>query len=422
MKELAAAVLTALLATTAHAQTQAQGLTQPGMSPIVTWDPEIVYGGSARLPTARPMTAAELKLSRERAERFFDALKSAPVFAQPERHVTHLDSWATVSPEGVLEQQSVAYWTRPADARRRADGAFWGVMGGVHKLIFIYTNRPPNAANLAEREHNAFQRQIGLGASHKGYFVEPRVYGQIGGGAVYGGYFIATRDGRPALVPATLAALLEVDIAMLKKRVADNERGFASALRELDTSMTPEAVAARRAKRAAAWAKEARGPAAMAQRLDAAARTDDADYERQKAYRTAPPTPDPRNVHWGPRLALQSLEQQLAGLDAAGRQAQACGHTDTAFPADLAVRWAAAGTGAPAGCRPMVRIRDDLIGPGKPEDVRIFIAWLGEEHCGQAFGGAPMKLARTSCPLFTPLLRDLDWVALRRSFGWKEPT
>ncbi len=408
--------LMALLATAAAAQ----GLLQPGMSPVVTWDPDIVYGGIARTPTARPMTAAELKLSRERAERFFDALKTAPVFAQPERHVTHLDSWVTVAPEGVLVQQSVAYWTRPADARRRADGALWGVMGGVHELIFTYTNKPPNAANLAEREHNAFQRQIGLVESHKGSFVEPRVHGQVGGGTVYGGYFIATRDGRPALLPAALATLLDVDIAMLKKRVADNERGFASALRELDASMTPDAVAARRAKRAAAWEKETRDPTAMAQRLDAAARTDEADHERQKAYRTPPPTPDPRNVHWGPRLALQALEQQLAALDATGRQAQGCGHTDPAFPADLAVRWAAVGAGAPAGCRPMVRIRDDLVGSGKPEDIRIFIAWLGEEHCGQAWGGAPMKLVSTSCPLFIPMLRDLDWPALRRSFGWKD--
>ncbi len=396
----------------------AQGLVQPGMSPIVTWNPTSVYGANAGPPTARPMTPAELKLSRERAERFFQSLQRVPSFAQPELHATHLDSWAIVTPEGVLVQQTVPYWSRPADTRRRADGALWGVLGGVHELMFTYTNQPPNAANLREREHNAFDRRIAADAAYKGYFVEPRVYGQAGGGTVYGGYFIATRDGSTALAPAPLGALLEIDIEMLKKRQADNEAGFARTLRELDASMTPAAVAARRAKREAAWAKETRDPAAMARRLDAAARTDEADHERQKAYRTPPPTPDPRNVHWGPRLALQALEQQLAALDTAGRGAPACGHVDASFPVDLAVRWAAVGPGAPAGCRPMVRIRDDLVGPGKPEDVRIFIAWLGEEQCGQAWGGAAMKLRSTACPLYVPLLRDLDWPALRRSFGW----
>jgi hypothetical protein len=410
--------LAGTLAACLHLAAAAQGLTQPGMSPIVTWNPTSVYGANAGPPTARPMTPAELKLSKERAERYFQALQGVPVFAQPDRHATHLDSWATVTAEGVLAQQTVAYWSRPADARRRADGAVWGVMGGAHELLFTDTNRPPNAANLKEREHNAFDRGIAVGAAHKGYFVEPRVFGRIGGATVYSGYLIALRDGSSALAPAALGALLAIDIEMLKKRLADNETGFASALRELDAAMTPAAVAARRARREAAWATETRDPAAMATRLDTAARTDEADHERQKAYRTAPTTPDPRNVHWGPRMALQALEQQLAALDKAGRNAAACGHLDNAFPSDLAVRWAAAGPNAPVGCRPMVRVRDDLVGPGRPEDVRLFIAWLGQEHCGQAWDGAAMKLRSSSCPLMLALLRELDWPGLRRSFGW----
>lgn len=100
--------LTVLLALAAAAA-GAQGLPQPGVSTIVNWGPEIVYGGTAYVPTARPLTPPELKLSRERVERCFDALK--------------------------------------------------GAMGGTHHLIITFTNRPPNASNLAELEHNSFQRQ-----------------------------------------------------------------------------------------------------------------------------------------------------------------------------------------------------------------------------------------------------------------------
>ena len=33
-----------------------QPVAGPGMSPVVTWDPESVYGGAARSPTLRPMS------------------------------------------------------------------------------------------------------------------------------------------------------------------------------------------------------------------------------------------------------------------------------------------------------------------------------------------------------------------------------
>ncbi len=389
----------------------------PGMSPIVTWDPESVYGGVARPATVRPMTPGELKLSRERAEALYQALKAVPVFASPQRHATFMTSWAHLEPGPVLQQKFVVYWGDPRDTRRRADGAYFGVMGGALELLFIETNRVPLGDKLGAEGRNDFDRAIQERGRDVALYAEPRAWGQAGGGTFYGSYWVATRDGRPALGPVPLALLLEMDIAQLKKRVADTERGFAASLRELEASMTPEAVAARRAKRERIWARETKDPAAMAKRLDAAERTDQFDYERQLARLSPPPTPDVQSPHWKARLALQALEQTLAGLDAAGRNAPACGTLDPAFGTDMAVRWHAMGAGAPADCQPMVRLRADLITPGKPEEVRLVTAWLRHANCGKAWDATAQD---NVCSRITTTLRGLDWAAVRRSLGWKE--
>ena len=401
----------------------AQAQVGPGMSPIVTWDPEIVYGGVGRMPTNRPLSAEESRRAQQRAGQFFDVLKAVPAFSQPTTTATYLTSWAVVNESRMVEQQFIAYASNPRDVRRRADGALWGVMGGVHQLLFMYTNRAPNAANMTEREHNAFTRQVDVGGPTKGFFVQPRLVAEMGGGQLYGSYLIITHNGQPALAPAPIGTLLEGDIAFQRKTIADLERGWASSLRELEASMTPEAITARRAKREAHWQKETRDPAALAKRLDAAARTDEADTQRQRQRMSVPATQDPRSVYWGPRLALQALEQQLAKLDAAGRQAGACGWRDTAFHPGQDVRWAVAGSGAGAGappnCLPMVQIRSDLLaGAGKPDDVRIFIAWLSEDHCGLAWEGESRPRTSLRCAHHLPLLRGIDWAPLRKSWGW----
>jgi hypothetical protein len=401
------------------AATYAQAQVGPGMSPLVTWDAEIAYGGVGRTPTTRPLAAGELALARQRAGQFFEVLKTVPAFSQPTTTATYLTSWAVVNDSRRVEQQFVAYASNPRDVRRRADGALWGVMGGVHQLLFVYTNRAPNAANMTEREHNAFTRQVDVGGPTKGFFVQPRLVAELGGGQLYGSYLIITRDGQAALTPVPIGTLLERDIAFQRKTIADQERGWANSLRELEVSMTPEAVAARRAKREAHWQKETRDPAALAKRLDAAARTDEADTQRQRERMSAPATPDPRSVYWGPRLALQALEQQLAKLDEAGRQAGACGWRDTAFHPGQDVRWAIGGSSAPPNCLPMVQIRADLLaGAGKPDEVRIFIAWMGEEHCGLAWNGDAGPRGSSRCAHHLPLLRGIDWAALRKSWGW----
>jgi hypothetical protein len=419
MRFLIPIALVGLAALSFDAATAAPGqpVPGPGASPIVTWDPERLYGGVARPATLRPMTPAELKLSRERADVFLQALKAAPVFAQPARHTTFMTSWAHLARGPVLSQSFVVYWGAPRDTRQRADGAYFGVMGGALELLFIDTNRVPLGDKLGAEGRQDFDRRIEEAGVPVALYAEPRVHARVGGGAVYGQWFIATRDGSPALAPVPLGLLLEMDIAQLKKRAADSERSFAHSLRELEASMTPEASAARRAKRQTAWARETPDPGAMARRLDAAERTDQSDYERQKARLTPPPVPDPKSPHWGARLALQALEQQLAAAGATGRQAPACGALDPAFEPGLNVRWHAVGPGAPADCQPMVRLRADLLTPGKPEEVRVLAAWLRDADCGKAWDQPPQDHV---CSRITTTLREMDWAAVRRSFAWKE--
>lgn len=394
-----------------------QPVAGPGMSPLVTWDPESVYGGVARPATVRAMSAGELQVSRARAEALYTALKAVPTFARPERHATFVSSWAHLERGPVLQQQFIVAWGQPRDTRQRADGAYFGVMGGAIEMLFVHANRVPYADKLGTDGRNDFDRRISDAGRDVVLYAEPRAWGRAGGGTVYGNYWIATRDGRPALAPVPLGLLLELDIAPLKKRVADTEHSMAGSLRELEASMTPEASAARRARRQAAWARETKDPAALERRLDAAVRTDQADYERQKARLTPPAEPDPKNPHWGARLALRALEQALASLDAAGRSAPACGALDPAFEPTLAVRWHAAGPGAPADCQPMVRLRADLLAPGRPEEVRLVTAWLRDGNCGKAWDAPPRDHV---CSRITSALRELDWPAVRRSLGWQE--
>lgn len=385
----------------------------PQMSPIVTFD----AARDARPPTERPLSAAELKLIRERADAFYDVLKLAPSFRQPTSRVTLLTSWAVVE-KGAVSQSYTAYWSSPRDVRRRADSSLWPVVGGGHNLLYFNTNWAPTADKLEDRATRGnFARELpGSGGPDKA-FAMPRVLGEVGGGTLYADMLVLTRDGRSALEPAPLGPLLEAEQQRLRKLVTEQEAGFAKSLQELEVSMTPAAVAARRAKRAERWSKETRDPAALAKRLDAAERSDESDDQRQKERLSEPAVREPKSVWWGPRLALQAAEQRLGALDAAGRSAPACGRTDPAFSAGYDVRYEPA-QGAAPDCLPMVRVRPGLVEPRRPtSEVQMVTVWFRESVCGLPLAsGQPPQ--RGPCENIVPLMREVDWSALRRTWGW----
>lgn len=400
----------ALLCSVAAAQSLA-----PQMSPIVTFDPD---REGSRPPTARPLTPAELKLARERADAVYDAVKVTPAFRKPAAHTTLMTSWATVSPQRAVEQDFTVYWSSPKDVRPRADGSLWPVLGGAHRLLYLTTNRVPAASRLIDR---ATRGNFGRDARRHGLpfeaFAMPRVLREAGGGTVYADMIVFTRDGRSALEPAPLGPLLEAETQWLRRLVADQEAGFAASLRELEASMTAAAIGARRARRAERWKTETRDPLALAQRLDAAERTDESDYARQKERMSAPASRDPKSVWWGPRLALEAVQARLTSLDAAGRAAPACGRVDTAFSSGNEVRYEPA-AGAPPDCVPMVQVRPDLLDARRPtSEVQFFTVWSRESFCGLPFAsGEPPQ--RGTCENVVPLLREIDWAAVRRALGW----
>jgi hypothetical protein len=387
----------------------------PQMSPIVTFDP---YGPNNNPPSARPLTAAETKLARERAAALFDAMKATPVFREPGERVSLLASWAIVGPQRAVEQSFTPYWSAVNDARRRADGALVPVLGGAHRVFSFTTNYPPAASKLEDRATRGnFSRSAGSHGLTFDAIAMPRVLGELGGGTVYADMVVFTRDGRSVLEPAPLGPLLEAEVIRVRQYIADLDAGFARSLRELEASMTPQAVAARRAKREERWKTETRDPAALAKRLDAAERTDEVDYARQKERMTEPATRDPKSVWWGPRLALEAAQSRLASLDAAGQRAAACGRVDTAFLAHHAVRFELL-AGASADCVAMVQVRRDLIDPKQPSsEVQLLTVWFGEILSGLPLtSGQPPQ--RGTCEQAVPLMRELDWAAVRKAIGW----
>ena len=200
-------------------------------------------------------------------------------------------------------------------------------------------------------------------------------------------------------------------------------------LDDLDMHSAAELRAAGRARRAEVWARETKDPAAMERRLDAADRSDESGYVRDRA-RLVPPAEgsaaarDPRNPIVAPRLALQQLQERLASLDAAGRAAPACGRKDTAFPTHLQVRFEPMVEGqAPRGCVPMARVRTDLFDARRASTaVQVLTVWTRGSNCFVAWNSpsTPGAFAEP-CPSKVSLVKEMDWAAVRRAIGWSTP-
>jgi hypothetical protein len=385
----------------------------PQMSPIITWDPD---RDGSRPPTERALTAIEMKAARSRADRFYVLVKATPGFSSAPKHVTLVTAWPIVW-DGAVQDRLYVYWSAPKDTLRRADGSLWPKMGGAHTIVYFQTNTAPMAAHLEDRATRGnFSRGFEESGRTSGVFAQPRTFGQVGGGTLYNEMLVITRDGRPALEPAPIGPLLEVEIARLSKVVGEIDRGTKRSLDQLEASMTPEAKAERRARRAERWKTQYRNPDTLARELDAADKSDESDYQAQKARLSAPATRDPKSTYWGPRLALEAAEKQKASLDAAGRQGGACGRVDPAFTAENGVRFEPVGSGG-STCVPMVRIRQDLVDRTRPGEVQLLTVWMSESPCGEQFAGKP-SLQSNRCDVAVPLLRELDWSAMRTVMGW----
>lgn len=411
-----------LLALVATAVTHAATATPigAGMSPIVTFDPD--RGMISRPPTKRALTAGELKLARERAQGVWEAIKVAPAFNQPGDRSSYLTSWAVIDPQGsALQQSFTAYWSDPRDTRQHKDGAYYGVMGGAHTLLYLWTNEVPSPGHVSDgKTRGDFGRTGHVAGKEVVYFAQPRVLGELAGGTVYQDMIVFTREPKPIFAPAPLGALLDIEIARMSKWVADQDRGNAESLRQLEASMTPEAVAQRRAKREAAWARETRDPLAMSKRLDAAHRTDEWDYQRQRERLGGPAKRDPLSTYWAPRLLLESLQAHAATLDASARQAPACARLDGTYgsSSSFSVRYVALATAGP-DCVPMVQMRNDLFDAKRPHtEVQVLTVFFRERACGEGWNNPAYYRADHSCARFIPTLKATNWPALFKALGW----
>ena len=405
MKQVTIAFLAAMLFGAAHAQPVGVE-----MSPAVTWDP---YNEVRQTTPSGPLTATDLKLARERAARMFEVVKLAPSFSRQVDHATLMTSLVRKESGAVVNQSFTPHWSSPGSVRRGKDGVLMPRLGGVHSLLYIETNRAP--VTLMDGATSGDFSRPGEDGRLNGYFAAPRTFGELGGGTIYADRVVFTRDGRSALVPAPIGTLLQIEVARLTKLANDLEAGFARQLQDLDASMTPQAVAERRARRERIWSKETRDPAALERRLDAAHRADESSYQRQSQYFSPAAPRVPSSILWRPRLALEAVQARLAALDAAGWQQPACGRMEPGFDSQSGVRFEVAGT--MPDCVPMVQMRPYLVDPRRPvTEVQLLTVWFNTV-CGEHFAGRPL-VRDEACGLFVPFLRELDWAAARTAIGW----
>jgi hypothetical protein len=421
----ALALVCALVAATGTANAQAATVGAE-WSPGVSWEP---HGPLTRPVNLRRLTAAEVALAQQRAAGFHAAFKASQSFAQPRDRAHLVTSSATIEPPWesnragapILQQSIIAYWSAPRDARRKPDGVLTPVLGGAHDLLYFETNYVPRADQLADRATAGdFNRGVSAGR-HGGYFAQPRALAQLGGGTAYADVVVLTRDGSSVLAPAPIGALLDIEIERLGQIVTNAERGSADRILEAEAGMAPERVAERRAKREAAWNRETRDPAQLAQRLDAAHRSDLADVERTRKDFAIPAQPDPRHRYWAPKLALDAARQLAASLGASGREQPACGRVEPGFLGSHGVRFVPAGSAAAgaAGCVPMVQVRADLLDPKRPlDEVQLLTVLFVGSTCGEVLGGVRPLPTAGRCGHGVPLLREMDWAVARRALGW----
>lgn len=416
---LAVVVMLAGAGRAAHAQAAAVGAE---VSRGVAWEP---YGPDTRSVGVRRLTPPEVRLAQQRADGFRTAFMASRSFAVPRTRAHLVISYAGIdtpletnrSTTAILQQSISAYWSDPRDVTRKRDGVLTPKLGGAHEGLSFELNYVPTADQLTDRKTAGDFTRGGGDLLHGGYFAEPRVLGQIGGGTVYADVIVLTRDGRGVLEPAPIGNLLDAEIQRLPPRIAEIERGFADNIRRAEASMTPDKVAERRAKRAATWQRETRDASTLAQRLDAAHRTDLADVERTRATFTIPQQPDPRHAYWGLKLALNAAQQLAATLGVSGRSSPGCARVEPGFVSGNGVRFAVAGS-AP-DCIPMVQVRADLLDPKAPTtDVQLITIHFRGSKCGEVIGGGQTMPSDGMCAYGVPLLRDMDWSVARRAMGW----
>ncbi len=405
---------------TAHAQVEPVGVE---LSRGVAWEP---YGPDTRAVGLRRLTPPEVRLAQQRADGFYAAFTASRGFAAPRTRAHLVVSYAAIetpletnrSKAPILQQTITAYWSDPRDVTRKREGVLVPKLGGAHEGLSFELNYVPKAEQLVDRATAGDFSRGGGDLRHGGYFAEPRLLGQLGGGTVYADVVVLTRDGRGVLEPAPIGKLLDAEIERLTPRIAEIERGFAESIRRAEASMTPDKVAERRAKRAAAWQRETRDASALAQRLDAAHRTDLADVERTRANFTIPQQPDPRHAYWGLKLALNAAEQLAAALGVPGRISPACARVEPGFVSGNGVRFVVAGS--TPDCVPMVQVRADLLeGKTPTTDAQLITIHFRDSKCGEVIGGVRAMPSEGRCAYAVPLLREMDWSAARRAMGWQ---
>lgn len=391
------------------------------LSPGMAWFP---HGPDTRPVGVRRLSPADEVLAKRRADAWYAAIAATESFRTPRDRAHLVTSTAAIerppsimrSRAPVLQQDVTLYWSVPTSVRRLPTGILAPKLGGAHELLYVEINRVPRADQLEDRaRYGDFSRRI-VDRAYGGYFAMPATFGTLGGGVVYADVITFTRDGSSVLAPAPLGVLLDLEIARYEEIVTLNAKMTADRLAEAEASMSPARVAERRANREEVWRRETPDPAVLARRLAAAHVSDSLDALETKRAARLPERPDPQDVQWGPKLALEAVRTLAASLDAAGRAQPACARKDPAFRSSLAVRFVA--VGSTPDCVPMMQVRDDLLDATRPvTEVQLVQVHSRGSQCGAVLAGAVASNGGL-CDYAIPVLRAIDWRAVRQAVGW----
>ena len=66
---------------------------------------------------------------------------------------------------------------------------------------------------------------------------------------------------------------------------------------------------------------------------------------------------------------------------------------------------------------PTRRIRRDLVDLKRPNEAQLLTMWLPDDPCGEQWAGKAVSQS-DRCDFAVPLMRELDWTAMRAVMGW----
>jgi hypothetical protein len=217
------------------------------------------------------------------------------------------------------------------------------------------------------------------------FYLEPAKTGEVGGFPMYNDLLVIARPGDSIWAPVPVERFARTLAAELKTVVDEAERIRARAKTDLEAFLSPAEQQKRQAELNAA--RQRSDAANEVRRLQVFFGEDEAPIRRK--LNPDPSDPKDQNWYFGPVDAYKAIQTLTAGLDAAGRSAQAC-----VIGGETIDRWrmrvVPAGT---PGCHRIVEANLGLFKPELPRSAIQLIIVEDIEYCRKEVAAEKQKTA-----------------------------